>query len=43
MGDIRILGSFDNQPLAEGMKVKMTECGLRDDGTAYYRFVPTPT
>jgi uncharacterized OB-fold protein len=43
MGDIRILGSFDNQPLAEGMTVKMTECGLLDDGTAYYRFVSTPT
>lgn len=43
MGDIRIVGSFDNRPLAEGMKVKMTGCGLLDDGTAYYRFVPAST
>lgn len=43
MGDIRVIGSFDSGPLAEGIKVKMTECGLLDDGTAYYRFVPTST
>jgi uncharacterized OB-fold protein len=43
MGDIRIIGSFDSRPLTEGMKVKMTECGLHDDGTAYYRFEPAST
>ena len=43
MGDIRLIGSFDDQPLAEGMKVKMTKCGLLDDGTAYYLFAPCST
>ncbi|HEY7733768.1 MAG TPA: hypothetical protein VIB07_03135 [Nitrososphaera sp.] len=43
MGDIRVIGSFDNRPLVEGMKVKMTECGLHDDGRAYYRFEPAST
>jgi hypothetical protein len=43
MGDIRLIGSFADMPLAEGMKVKMTECGLLDDGTAYYRFAPSST
>jgi uncharacterized OB-fold protein len=43
MGDIRIIGSFDSGPLAEGMKVKMIECGVHDDGRAYYRFEPAST
>ena len=43
IGNIRLIGSFDDLPLAEGMKVKMTECGLLDDGRAYYRFAPSST
>jgi len=38
MSGIRIVGSFDSSRLAEGMKVKMSACGVRSDGTTYYNF-----
>lgn len=39
MSGIKIVGSFDNMQLKEGMKVKMSGCGVGPDGTAFYRFV----
>jgi uncharacterized OB-fold protein len=40
MSGIKLVGSFGDQQLKEGMKVKMTECGVRADGTVFYSFVP---
>lgn len=40
MSGIRLVGSFDDRPMAEGMKVKMTKCGLGPDGAPFYFFVP---
>lgn len=40
MSGIRLVGSFGNQQLKEGMKVRMTECGVKPDGTVFYSFVP---
>lgn len=39
MSGIKIVGSFDSLQLKEGMKVKMSGCGIRPDGTAFYHFV----
>jgi len=38
MSGIRIVGSFDSSRLEEGIKVKMSGCGVRSDGTTYYNF-----
>ena len=35
---IKIMGSLDPIQLKEGIKVKMSKCGLRTDGTAFYHF-----
>lgn len=41
MSGFKLVGSFaDNDNLREGMKVKMTRCGVRPDGTAFYCFEP---
>ena len=41
MSGIRIVGSFESSnQLREGMMVRMSECGVRPDGTAFYNFVP---
>jgi len=40
MSGIRLVGSFGDHELKEGMKVKMTGCGLKGDGTAFYLFAP---
>jgi hypothetical protein len=41
MSGIRIVGSFESSnQLREGMTVRMSECGVRPDGTAFYNFVP---
>jgi uncharacterized OB-fold protein len=40
MSGIRLVGSFGDHQMAEGMKVRMTKCGLGPDGTAYYFFAP---
>lgn len=37
MDGFRLVGSFDSVELAEGMKVGMIGCGVRD-GTPYYLF-----
>lgn len=41
MAGIRLVGSFEDHELKEGMKVRMTECGLGLDGSAFYHFVPS--
>ncbi|HEX2614285.1 MAG TPA: hypothetical protein VHL10_02235 [Nitrososphaera sp.] len=38
MSGIKIVGSFDSLQLKEGMKVKMSGCGVRPDGTALFHF-----
>lgn len=43
MSGVRIVGSFDSSKMKEGMKVKMSRCGIRQDGTAFYFFVPAGT
>ncbi|WP_148681183.1 Zn-ribbon domain-containing OB-fold protein [Candidatus Nitrososphaera gargensis] len=40
MSGIKLIGSFGTPQLKEGMKVKMTRCGVRPDGTAFYSFAP---
>ncbi|HEX7031927.1 MAG TPA: hypothetical protein VF172_02905 [Nitrososphaera sp.] len=40
MSGIRLIGSFGDHELEEGMKVRMTSCGLKSDGTAFYFFAP---
>lgn len=40
MSGIRLVGSFGDHEMKEGMKVKMTSCGLKSDGTAFYFFAP---
>lgn len=37
---IRLVGSFGYYEMEEGMKVRMTRCGLKSDGTAFYFFEP---
>ena len=38
---IKLIGSFDTPSgLSEGIKVKMTRCGIRPDGTPLYVFEP---
>ncbi len=40
MAGIRLIASFGDLPLKEGMKVKMSSCGIKPDGTAFYFFAP---
>ena len=40
MAGIRLVASFDDQELKEGMQVRMSGCGIRQDGTAFYFFAP---
>lgn len=40
MSGIKLVGSFGDQQLKEGMKVRMTGCGVRPDGTTFYSFAP---
>ncbi|MEW6604626.1 MAG: hypothetical protein AB1351_08060 [Thermoproteota archaeon] len=37
---IRLVGSFGDHEMKEGMKVRMTRCGLKSDGIAFYFFEP---
>lgn len=40
---VRLVGSIEclqQDVVHEGMKVKMSRCGVRPDGTAFYSFVP---
>ena len=41
ISDIRLVGSFSSAELKEGMKVKMTKCGIKLDGAVFYLFAPT--
>jgi hypothetical protein len=38
LSDIRIIGSFNDTELHEGMKVKMIDCGVNPDGKIFYHF-----
>ena len=40
MSGIKLIGSFDNPEMKEGIKVKMVSCGVMPDGTPYYFFEP---
>jgi hypothetical protein len=40
MAGIRLIASFDDQQLEEGMQVRMSACGIKPDGTAFYFFAP---
>jgi hypothetical protein len=40
MSGIKLVGSFDDPRLKEGMKVRMTGCGTKPDGTVFYSFAP---
>jgi uncharacterized OB-fold protein len=37
---IRLVASFGDQQLKEGMKVRMSRCGIKPDGAAFYYFTP---
>ncbi|HEX9677556.1 hypothetical protein [Nitrososphaera sp.] len=39
MDGFRLVGSFESTELAEGMQVRMVDCGMRD-GTPCYLFAP---
>ena len=39
MSGIRLVGSFSIDNLKEGIKVKMSSCGIRPDGSVFYDFV----
>jgi len=41
MSGIKLVGSFADSHLKEGMKVEMTGCGIAPDGTAFYSFTAT--
>jgi uncharacterized protein len=38
---IRIIGTILGELLYEGMCVRMIRCGITQDGSAYYHFIPT--
>lgn len=40
MSGIRVVGSFGNHEMKEGIRVKMIKCGLKRDGTTFYFFAP---
>lgn len=40
MDGFRLVGSIGDAKLREGMKVKMSKCGVGPDGTPYYHFEP---
>jgi uncharacterized OB-fold protein len=43
MSGIKLVGSFADPRLKEGMKVKMTRCGVGPNGTVFYSFAPAET
>jgi uncharacterized OB-fold protein len=43
LSGIRLVGTFGTHHLVEGMKVRMTKCGVRPDDTVFYFFVPART
>jgi len=40
MSGMRLIASFDNIPLKDGLKVKMTKCGFSPNGSPFYFFEP---
>jgi hypothetical protein len=41
MSGIKLIGSFKtSSQLTEGIRVKMTRCGIMSDGIAFYFFEP---
>jgi uncharacterized OB-fold protein len=40
---IRIMGALKTRNLSEGTKMKMSGCGLREDGSPFYDFEPAET
>src|SRR5262245_54141624 len=40
MSGFKLIGSFADLHLKPGIKVRMTACGLRPDGKAFYAFSP---
>jgi hypothetical protein len=38
---IRIVGAISGELLYEGMEVRMTSCGITQDGSVYYDFEPS--
>jgi hypothetical protein len=38
LAGIRIVGSISGEFLYEGIHVRMTKCGISQDGSAYYHF-----
>ncbi len=40
MSGIRLIGSFGNLELREGLEVKMVTCGVSPRGAPYYFFEP---
>jgi metal-sulfur cluster biosynthetic enzyme len=43
LGGIRIVGLIKAQTLRVGMTLKMSACGLLEDGSPYYEFEPKET
>jgi len=40
LDEIFLLGSLKGNRLRKGMSVRMSKCGLLQDGTPFYQFVP---
>ena len=41
LAGIRIVGAISGELLYEGMEVRMTSCGITQDGSVYYDFEPS--
>lgn len=41
LAGIRIVGSICGELVYEGIEVRMTSCGITQDGSAYYDFEPS--
>lgn len=40
LGGIKIVGGLKSDRLKEGMKLRMSACGVREDGSPFYDFEP---
>jgi hypothetical protein len=40
MSGVRVLGSISGESITRGLHVKMTKCGISDNGIPYYHFEP---
>lgn len=41
LAGIRIVGAISGELLYEGIEVRMTTCGITQDGSVYYDFEPS--